>query len=414
MGLTMFQEIGKRLEDLKDRLEGSPKARSKLQRESAFSRYTDAAVADGILTPEELQYLERIRSDLGISKLASDQILRTSIVNYFRDRLTSVEYTTPADAAALIKVITIGLRGLKASWSEVKSRLRPQMLAYLGRVLARQWDDNKMDDEEVAAFKNICQKFGLPFAEVARHFSGEIQQRLEAYIEAQYAAGDLSDADANYVGQIGSLFQLAPRIPERLTWEVHRRLALAAVRRGEFLTYRSPIMLDSSERCIFAVQGARFIPKGKGFDKSEVGTFVLSDRKLYFVPNGGGTKTVLLKRIVGIQPGRDGFEVIGNKKSVSGLFLVAEAELAFETLTTAVLIEKRHMLPGDDEERSRNIPQDVKHEVWHRDGGRCVQCGATQHLHFDHVIPFSRGGANIAANIQLLCVSCNLSKGDRI
>ena len=61
------------------------------------------------------------------------------------------------------------------------------------------------------------------------------------------------------------------------------------------------------------------------------------------------------------------------------------------------------------------IPSGVKLEVWKRDGGRCVQCGATDNLHFDHIIPYSRGGTSLRAdNIQLLCARHNLAKRDRI
>lgn len=64
------------------------------------------------------------------------------------------------------------------------------------------------------------------------------------------------------------------------------------------------------------------------------------------------------------------------------------------------------------ERNTRSIPQDVKIAVAARDGGRCRQCGSTTDLHFDHVIPWSKGGANTVANIQLLCGSCNRRKGD--
>ena len=63
------------------------------------------------------------------------------------------------------------------------------------------------------------------------------------------------------------------------------------------------------------------------------------------------------------------------------------------------------------ERRSRVIAQDVKIEVAARDGGRCRQCGSNKELHFDHVIPWSKGGANTADNIQLLCGTCNRRKG---
>jgi hypothetical protein len=63
----------------------------------------------------------------------------------------------------------------------------------------------------------------------------------------------------------------------------------------------------------------------------------------------------------------------------------------------------------------RVIPTMVKLEVWMRDGGKCVQCGATTDLHFDHIIPFSKGGAsNTAENVQLLCGRHNIQKHDKI
>lgn len=65
--------------------------------------------------------------------------------------------------------------------------------------------------------------------------------------------------------------------------------------------------------------------------------------------------------------------------------------------------------------RSRIIPTNVKLEVWARDGGRCVTCGATDELHFDHIVPFSRGGTSLKAeNVQLLCARHNLSKSAKI
>ena len=66
-------------------------------------------------------------------------------------------------------------------------------------------------------------------------------------------------------------------------------------------------------------------------------------------------------------------------------------------------------------ERRRIIPATVKLEVWRRDRGKCVRCGATDELHFDHDLPFSLGGRSITAeNVQLLCARHNLSEGARI
>lgn len=68
-----------------------------------------------------------------------------------------------------------------------------------------------------------------------------------------------------------------------------------------------------------------------------------------------------------------------------------------------------------DPKHSRLIPTHVKLEVWKRDGGRCIRCGSSENLHFDHIIPFSKGGTSlIATNIQLLCARHNLEKSDEL
>ena len=63
---------------------------------------------------------------------------------------------------------------------------------------------------------------------------------------------------------------------------------------------------------------------------------------------------------------------------------------------------------------SRHIPQNVKDDVWNRDDGMCVECGSNENIEFDHIIPYSKGGANTYRNIQLLCESCNRAKSDKM
>jgi hypothetical protein len=64
--------------------------------------------------------------------------------------------------------------------------------------------------------------------------------------------------------------------------------------------------------------------------------------------------------------------------------------------------------------RREAISERVRHEVWRRDRGTCVECGSRGRLEFDHIIPVSRGGANTVRNIELRCEPCNRRKGARV
>lgn len=63
----------------------------------------------------------------------------------------------------------------------------------------------------------------------------------------------------------------------------------------------------------------------------------------------------------------------------------------------------------------RVIPSYVKQEVFIRDGGKCVMCGSSDNIHFDHILPYSKGGTSLSVdNVQILCARHNLSKSDKI
>jgi len=60
------------------------------------------------------------------------------------------------------------------------------------------------------------------------------------------------------------------------------------------------------------------------------------------------------------------------------------------------------------------IPEEMKHFIWTRDGGRCRQCGSNVELQFDHIIPIAYGGATTPENLQILCGPCNRRKGTSV
>lgn len=65
---------------------------------------------------------------------------------------------------------------------------------------------------------------------------------------------------------------------------------------------------------------------------------------------------------------------------------------------------------------SRTIPRPVQFRVLKRENQICCVCGDSvkdDDIHFDHVIPYSKGGHSDESNVRLLCSECNQSRGNR-
>lgn len=74
-------------------------------------------------------------------------------------------------------------------------------------------------------------------------------------------------------------------------------------------------------------------------------------------------------------------------------------------------IEAIWALARDDERQP--IPAELKQRIYDRDEGQCLRCRATDDLCLDHIIPWIHCGPDTFDNLQLLCRSCNSSKGAR-
>jgi len=109
--------------------------------------------------------------------------------------------------------------------------------------------------------------------------------------------------------------------------------------------------------------------------------------------------------------------------SYNGVFHLVDAwretgeyRSVFKFKLVAVEGEEDFSIPVPIQPKPRRIiPTWVKLEVWRRDRGRCTICSSQKDLHFDHIIPWSKGGSSSTpANVQLLCGKHNLQKHDRI
>lgn len=77
-------------------------------------------------------------------------------------------------------------------------------------------------------------------------------------------------------------------------------------------------------------------------------------------------------------------------------------------------LREEGLIVSNNMKKREPVPQKVQDRVWNRDEGKCVKCGSSEKLEFDHIIPFSKGGSNTYRNLQLLCEKCNREKSNKI
>jgi hypothetical protein len=114
------------------------------------------------------------------------------------------------------------------------------------------------------------------------------------------------------------------------------------------------------------------------------------------------------------EPGAGGSVWSGAEPYAAHALAGAAAGFVF-AVALLLLLRARRRTPGTSvPPRREAISERVRHEVWRRDRGSCVECGSRGRLEFDHIIPVVRGGSNTVRNIELRCEPCNRRKGARV
>lgn len=190
---------------------------------------------------------------------------------------------------------------------------------------------------------------------------------------------------------------------------------IASLRQGRIPTVQSSLLLNPSEFCYLEAP-VTYRRELKSGTQDTKGILTVTNTRIFFTtPNGSGSWKINIDNVMAVNPLGAQFELKMGGAKGSGFFItpVPHAGLIIES---AAKLSKRLMVMYSDEQgpKSRKISQEVRVMVWQRDQGRCVECGASEYLEFDHIIPFSKGGANTEANIQLLCRNCNLRKSNKI
>ncbi|MEU7632780.1 TerD family protein [Nocardia sp. NPDC049220] len=235
---------------------------------------------------------------------------------------------------------------------------------------------------------------------------------VERLVTFTFADGEVQHAELELFEQAVTELALDGPLIEDLRRRMHRGRTLSRLRAGDLPVIRTPgLHLDPDEKVHIDLPATQVRQLARGPKLTE-GRLIGSTKKLRFVGEGTGTE-MPWSRIVSVHAEQGTVVLAATSARGGATFAVADPDYVAAALEGALRVAKRLVLtPGQRD--SRSIPQEVKAEVWQRDGGKCVECGDGHYLEFDHVIPLSRGGATSATNLQILCRSCNRVKGARI
>ncbi len=253
---------------------------------------------------------------------------------------------------------------------------------------------------------------GLDWDEALEFIRTDTLYFLERTLTFIAEDGIITEEEAGYFQSLIQQLQLSPELVKPLTERLIYQRRISDIRQGKLATIRATIHLEPNELCYLEDQAIYEKIKAKGIQFIP-GRLIVTDKKIHFLSDNGGW-TIIWKNIMRVErDSRSIYLELATQKG-NGRYQIPDPLLAEAILNTLTRLAKRQLLIPQEGNESRHIPQDIKIAVWQRDQGKCVQCGNTSYLEFDHIIPFSKGGASTTNNVQLLCRKCNLEKGDRI
>ncbi|MBN1461896.1 MAG: HNH endonuclease [Armatimonadetes bacterium] len=372
MGFLSDRELSSRekaaLAVLQKKLDIPPAAASEIEercKQELHKLELDRRMADGIITREEAADLQWLRHALGLTDVEALTATKESVEDGYRalfrrfaadGRLTASEVEQLQDFA----------KATGLSPEEAAQISRQDALDLFRRGVSIVCQDGEVTDEELRTLKGLREVLGLTASDI-----------------------------------------------RPLMDQVKRVRELSEIRAGNVPTVAvHDLLLRSTEICHFN-GSCTFEYQTKTKAKRINGTLIVTDRRVIF-KSPVRSFEFSPRKVINVRTWANAVQIELTTTKGQGAYFVKDAEQLAAILQVLVT---RHNFAGAerlDSERRRHIPDNVKVAVWQRDGGKCVRCGGTEYLEFDHIIPFSRGGANTENNVQLLCRKCNLRKGDEL
>lgn len=216
----------------------------------------------------------------------------------------------------------------------------------------------------------------IPNDEAQAAVEGVISEWLRRCAAFAASDGVVTDEELSTFRRAAAILGAPLSLVEPLSNQLQRANMLGSVRSGKLpIVSELDLHLPTDEHCYLRAPVTRWRTLKSGPQPVE-GQLIVTNCKIRFAALQHGGETPLSKVLRVAAVGGNQLSLEATARSVSGRYSVADPEWVEAIIDTALRIDRRLLLTDADRNGSRRIPQHVKAEVWQRDRGGCVECGA--------------------------------------
>jgi hypothetical protein len=376
-----------------------------------YATLWDKTLADGVITNEEKTKLSRLATLLDLPQAYQQKVaLQRKSAKYREkvDKVLSDGRVTDLDRSELKQLRqTLGLTNDQSV--QISGRvIRDSYLGLFRRII----DDSVITPEELSELRKFREAFGISSVDANRIVNDDVFKLYKEWFYGIMNSGQIEDKQECALEWLIREFGLNDEQVRVYRKQIAEVKEITRIREGDLPTVNTGKILESGEIChLEQVAQFRWETRTK-INDVEGELLITSNRILFFSP----TKSFAFSpsRIHDIECRRNHIYLKTTASKGTGSYFTSTPKRVAAILEGVVKKHNYLLVQRFSTTFSRHIPPNVRQDVWQRDNGKCVQCGAQEYLEFDHIIPHSRGGANSVGNVQLLCRSCNNEKRDRI
>ncbi len=377
--------------------------------EAVYAKCIEKALVDFQITEKERKALDVLAEKLGVNLRTAQNIEKNAKQEKYKeqlDRRMADGVITPKESQELQDLrIALELTD-KEAFEGAKSTVIDGYRA-LFRRFAR---DGILTEEEFRELQDYAAATGLSPAEACQISKKEAVDLYRRTVSMICQDGIISAEEKQNLTTLENMLKLSVKDIGQYRQAIIRLERFSKIRQGDIPTIQpKEVMLRAAELCYIQEKCSYSYLTPGGSAREYYGELVVTNERVLFHSP---------ERSFDFRPGKI-LNICARERSIElkcesnkgqGEYRTSDPEMLGIILETLARKHKFSLEENANDYKSRHISDCVKATVWQRDNGQCVKCGANDYLEYDHIIPFSRGGANSENNIQLLCRKCNLSK----